>query len=118
MPWSINLYETVRGEKPVEEFTKSCEPQTIAKITHHVDLLEKHGPLLGMPHSKRLSSDLYELRIRGKQEIRIVYAFVRKTIFLLHAFKKQGQKTPRKEINTALKRFLNLPKVKSPLDKI
>lgn len=119
MPWSIKLYETARGEKPVEEFIKSCQPQTISKVAHHIDLLEKHGPFLGMPHSKRLSSDLYELRIRGKQEVRIIYAFIRKTIYLLHAFRKQTQKTPRKEIATALKRLIpqSNKNVKYPLDK-
>ena len=105
MPWSIKLYESKRGEKPVEAFIKSCEPQTIAKITHHIDLLEQHGPFLGMPHSKRLAPNLYELRIRGKQEIRIIYVFVSKNIHLIHAFKKQTQKTPHQEIQTALKRF-------------
>ncbi len=105
MPWIIKLFESKRDEKPVEEFIKSCEPQTISKISHHIDLLEKYGPFLGMPHSKRLNSDLYELRIRGKQEIRITYIFKNKNIYLLHAFKKQTQKTPRKEIDISLKRI-------------
>lgn len=117
MPWQIKLYESLRGEKPVEEFIKTRQSQTTAKITHHIDLLEKHGLFLGMPHSRKLSSGLYELRIRGAQESRIIYAFAGKTIYLLHAFKKQTQKTPHKEIDTALKRLLSLPKVKSPLDK-
>lgn len=112
MPWEIKVYESKRREKPVEEFVKSCESQTIAKITHHIDLLEKHGPFLGMPHSKKLSSELYELRIRGTQEIRIIYAFIKSNIYLLHAFKKQTQKTPRKELNLSLGRFEELVKIK------
>lgn len=105
MLWIIKLYESKRGEKFVEEFIKSREPQTISKISHQIDLLERYGHLLGMPHSKKLTSDLYELRIRGKQEIRITYTFKNKNIYLLHAFKKQTQKTPRKEIDTSLKRI-------------
>lgn len=105
MEWNIILFESKRGEKPVEEFIKSLDKATIAKVTHAVDLLEQHGAYLGMPHSKKLSRELYELRIRGKQEIRIVYIFVHKNIYLLHAFSKKTQKTPKNEIDIALKRL-------------
>ena len=105
MAWNIKAFETKRGEKPVEEFTKSLDEPTIAKIIHTIDLLEKYGPFLGMPHAKKLTSELYELRIRGKQEVRIIYGFVGKNIFLLHGFKKQTQKTPRKEIEISLSRL-------------
>lgn len=111
MLWQVIIYETKRGEKPVEEFIKSCQAQTIAKIMHNIDLLEKHGPLLGMPHAKRLSSVLYELRIRGKQETRITYTFTGNKIYLLHAFKKQTQKTPKREIDTSMKRLEEIKSV-------
>lgn len=115
MAWKVIAYESLRGEKPVETFIMSREPATISKITHHIDLLEHHGPLLGMPHAKKLSSTLYELRIRGKQEIRITYAFVKNTIYLLHAFKKQTQKTPRKELTISTQRLIEIQKA---VDKI
>lgn len=105
MSWNIKTFETKRGEKPVEEFVKSLDEPTIAKIIHTIDLLEKYGPFLGMPHAKKLTSELYELRIRGKQEVRIIYSFVNEKIFLLHAFKKQTQKTPRREIEKSLSRL-------------
>lgn len=105
MSWNIKSFESKRGEKPVEEFVKSLDESTIAKFVHSVDLLEKHGPFLGMPHSKKLTSDLYELRIRGKQEVRIIYGFVKQTIFLLHCFKKQTQKTPKKEMEISFSRL-------------
>lgn len=108
MVWQIILFETKRGEKPVEEFILQQNSQAKAKIAHLIDLLEKYGPMLGMPHSKKLTSELYELRIRGKQEIRILYSFKKHNIYLLHAFKKQTQKTPHKEIEITLKRLLVL----------
>ncbi len=108
MKWKILEYETSRGERPVAEFIKSQQPQAIAKITHLIDLLEIHGNLLGMPHAIRLEINLYELRVRGKEEIRIMYGFVGKTIYLLCGFKKQKQKTPKKEIETARTRLLSL----------
>lgn len=105
MTWMVIAFESRRGEKFVEEFIKSLEPPTIAKIAHVIDLLEKYGPLLGMPHSKYLTSKLHELRVRGRQEIRVVYAVAGNKIYLLHAFQKHTQKTPSKEIDTALKRL-------------
>lgn len=106
--WKIIEYETVRSERPIADFIKNQQPQAIAKIAHLIDLLEIHGSLLGMPHAKKLESNLYELRVRGKEEIRIIYGFTGKTIYLLHGFKKQKQKTPKKEINTARQRYLSL----------
>lgn len=105
MAWNIILFESNRGEKPVEEFTYSLDELTIPKINHHVRLLIRFGPWLGMPYSKKLTNSLYELRIRGKQEIRIIYSFKGRNIYLLHAFKKQTQKIPNKEIKIAQKRL-------------
>ena len=58
------LFESERGERPVEAFIKSLDESTIAKAIHEIDLLEKHGAHLAMPHSKKLTSNLFELRIR------------------------------------------------------
>lgn len=108
MKWKVIEYETRREERPVAKFIQTQRPQAIAKIAHLIDLLEIHGSFLSMPHSKKLDSNLYELRIRGKEEIRIIYGFKEKTIYLLHGFKKQKQETPPKEIATARQRYLSL----------
>lgn len=105
MSWTILLFETNRGEKPVNEFVKSLDEKTQSKTAQAIDLLERFGNLLRMPYSKKITGELYELRIRSKQEVRIIYCFKNRNIHLLHAFKKQTQKTPRKEIELALKRL-------------
>ena len=111
MSWRIIFFESDRGEKYVEEFIKTLDSSTIAKVGHTIDLLEKFGPVLGMPHSKKLTKELYELRIRGKGEVRIIYSFVKDSIYLLSAFKKQSQKTPKSEINLAFKRLRTIDKL-------
>lgn len=105
MTWNIVVFESERGEKPVEEFVKAQQLQTQSKITHLTDLLEEYGPMLGMPHVKKITHQLYELRIRGKEEIRIFFAFKDTNIYLLHGFKKKTQKIPQKEIEIASKRL-------------
>ncbi len=77
MIWKVILFESKRGERPIEKFIKNLNPSTTAKIAHTIDLLEKHGAFLGMPHTKKLTKEIHELRIRGKEEIRILYALMR-----------------------------------------
>lgn len=112
LPWQIVFYETFRGEYPVYEFFKRQQPQARSKITHLLDLLTTYGNMLGLPHSKALGGGLYEIRIRGKEEIRIFYCFSQdKTIYLLHAFKKQTKETPIKDLTLALQRKEEVTKI-------
>lgn len=107
--WVILTFETSKGEKVIDDFIRNLQAPTNAKIIHIVNLLKQYGNKLGMPHSKSLGSGLYELRIRGKEEIRIFYCFkAKKIIFLLHTFKKKTQTTPNKEIALALQRMKSL----------
>jgi len=106
--WEIKLFETPRGEKPVECFIKRESESAQSKILHDLGLLEQFGPTLGMPHSKLLETGLYELRIRGKNEIRIFYCFHKSRIYLLQGFSKQSQKTPQKELKVARIRKLTV----------
>lgn len=87
----------------------NSNPQAKAKIAHTIKLLKIYGNKLGLPHSKALGSEIYELRVRGKEELRIIYCFGKhKTIHLLHGFKKQTQQIPLKEIDIAFKRMKDL----------
>ena len=101
MNWKIYFFETTRGEKPVKEFIKTLSDSTISKVAKSIDLLEKYGTFLCMPHCKKITRDIYELRIRGKEEVRVLYFIQKGNIYLLHVFKKKTQKTPSKEIKIA-----------------
>jgi len=92
----------------LENFIESLEKPTIAKVLRTVDLLERFGSRLGLPHSKRISARLYELRIRGAQEVKIFYTFHKSQIFLLRGFIKKSEKTPKKEIQAALQKLKKL----------
>ena len=109
--WIIETFETRGKDKPVDEFIKKQQPQARAKIVHNVRLLKQYGSRLGMPHAKMFGGGLYELRVRGREELRIFYCFIQKTIYLLHAFKKQTQETPQKELDTARQRMGGLTSV-------
>ena len=92
-------------DKSIEQFILSLDKSTVAKTLRTIDLLEEFGHKLGMPHSKKIDKNLFELRIRGKQEVRIFYGFHKNSIILLHGFIKKSQKIPEREIFTASQRL-------------
>ena len=89
----------------VEEFISSLEKQTIAKTLRTIDLLERFAFELGMPHSKKISGPIFELRIRGMQEVRIFYCFYQEKIHLLWGYVKKSQQLPKKELHKAIYKY-------------
>jgi len=92
-------------DSSLERFIASLEKPTIARILRTIDLLERFGEKLTLPHSKRILPRLFELRIHGKQEIRMFYTFHKSQIFLLHGFRKKSQRIPKKEIHVAIQKL-------------
>jgi phage-related protein len=75
-----------------------------ARIT---EAMRQYGPNLGMPYTRALGDELFEIRARGKEGIaRIFYCTVmRGKIMILHGFVKKTDKTPRRELATARRRL-------------
>ncbi len=95
----------IRIEADVEKFIGALQEATIAKVLRTIDLLEKFGHELKSPHTKKIRADLFELRIRGQQEVRIFYTFYKKEIVLLHGYVKKSQKIPKRELECAVKQL-------------
>ncbi len=96
--------EIIIHEK-LEEFIDGLPEAAKARLIHTIDLLETLGNKIGMPHSKKVTNKLFELRILGTSNIRIFYAYQNSKAHLVHGFIKKSQKTPKNEIDTALKRL-------------
>lgn len=88
----------------VENFIRGLQARTIAKVLRTFELLEKFSHRLGMPHSKSIGTQMFELRVRGTQEVRFIYIFAGPKIIILHGFVKKSKEIPRKEIALALAR--------------
>jgi len=108
--WQILFYANNRGERPVQEFIHKLSPKPRSKVIALVRLLKEFGTFLKMPYAKKITKNIYELRIRGKEEVRIFYAISHRNIYLLHAFKKKSQEIPLKEIKLAENRFAAIDK--------
>jgi phage-related protein len=102
--YKIILFEKANS-KPVEKFILSLTSSTKAKIIRKINLLEEYGANIGMPHSKKIASNIYELRITGLEEIRLFYTVKNNLIYILHGIKKTSQKIPKKELNVVKKRL-------------
>lgn len=92
----------------IHDYLLSLQESSSTKAFKLIRLLQTFGNHLGMPYSKQISNNLFELRARGQQEIRIFYCFHENQAVIIHAFIKKSQKTPQKEIETALERISSL----------
>lgn len=105
MGWKIEYYESPSGRKVIENFIDGLSGGLQARVLRVVELLCQNGHQLGMPHSKSLGNGLFELRVRGYQEVRLFYIFgAEKNVSILHGFVKKTQATPNKELEVARKR--------------
>lgn len=75
--------------------------------------LEEFGLKAVIPHVKKIrKTDIWELRILGKDNIRVFYGIlINKRIMILHGFIKKKQKTPTKEISIALSRWQEVNRI-------
>ena len=108
MSWNIEFYKTKEGNIPVEDFVDSVPVNHRAKILSMIKLLTEYGLLIKGPYAKHIvGTSLKELRIQASPNIyRILYfAYVNKTIVLLHGFTKKTEQIPRREIETAINRM-------------
>jgi len=105
--WKIIYYETDSRTSPVFDFIQSLGSKAKAKVINALDLLVEYGIQIGPPKVKKVTStDIWELRILGKDNIRIFYvASSGRSFLLLHGFLKKRQKTDKKEIKIATLRL-------------
>ena len=102
MLWEIEYYN-----QTVERAILRLPSGLLARYLRLADLMIEFGPHLGMPHTRALRDGLLELRVKGQGGIvRVFYCTVLpRRIVMLHVFIKKSQKTPRKELDIALRRL-------------
>lgn len=101
----------IKIDKSVERFIETLENPTIAKVLRTFELLEEFGSKLGPPYTKKVAKNIFELRIRGQQEIRIFYVFKNSEVILFHAFRKKSRKIPSSEIEKAERKLKSIDNI-------
>ncbi len=102
MTWIITFYSD-RVEAEIRELPAGF----LARFLRYAERMESYGPDLGMPHTRAMGKGLFELRLKAEEGIaRVLYCtVVGRKIVLLHQFVKKTDKTPRRELDLALKRM-------------
>lgn len=116
-PYKVFFYKTAAGNMPVkaylDDLRQSNNPNDLRiyqDVLAYIEMLSMKGNTLGTPYIKKLhGTELWELRPRSE---RVIYCMIEgNTVYLLHAFTKKSQKTPKKEIDTAMIRYKQLLRI-------
>lgn len=85
---------------------KKAPKSVVIKMYALLTALENVG-YLTEPEAKKISARLFELRVKDVSQWRGLYTYVQGKVLVLAFFVKKTQKTPLKELETALKRLKN-----------
>ena len=105
--FEVRFYESDDGHKPaLEQICRIKDQKLKAKVFRSLKLLESFGNQLGWPDSAPLRDGIFELRtVHSSNIVRTLYFFQKeRTVVVTNSFIKKTQKTPEKEIETAIKR--------------
>ncbi|MBL7036710.1 type II toxin-antitoxin system RelE/ParE family toxin [Candidatus Microgenomates bacterium] len=108
--YKVSFYRTKSGNTPIDDFILKSEKSVQSKISRQVKYLKEFGLTQSNPGLKKVAStNLWEARILGRNNIRIIcVTIINERIVVLHIFKKKSQKTPRRELKLALTRYKDL----------
>lgn len=116
---TVYYYLSSSGKNPVKNFLDSLQKIQQAKVLRIFQYIEEYGLHSILPRVKKLTgTPLWEIRILGKDNIRVIYVVPTKNaVLVLHGFIKKKQKTPSKELNLALSRYYDWLEEQKLLDK-
>ena len=105
--WKVVYYISANGENPVSDFLDTLEQSSQSKILRILHNIQEYGLDSVIPHIKKLTgTPFWEIRILGRNSIRVIYVVPAKfQVLVLHGFKKKTQKTPLKELEIATRRY-------------
>jgi len=113
--YKIIFYEDKNGNSEVVSYIKELQKRSkkskecrilFNKIVAYLDMLEEQGTRIGEPFTKHLEEDLWELR---PLKHRFLYAYYKENTFvILHHFVKKTQKTPKRELENAKRKLMQL----------
>jgi phage-related protein len=103
----IIYYTTIWGENPVRDFLDSLSSKQQSKLLRAISYMEVYGLISILPHVKKLTgTPFWEIRILGRDNLRIIYISVLDDhVLLLHGFIKKTQKASPRDIQTAILRY-------------
>jgi len=71
--WRIEYFREPSGRVPVQEFIDRLPGEEQIETMVGIDMLRTHGLSLGRPWVTPLGNGLWELRIRSRRQLRVLY---------------------------------------------
>lgn len=110
--FDARLYETSAGKKVVRDWLRSFAKEDRAILGEDLKTLQIGFPM-GLPLCRSLGAGLWEVRSTlpiMRVEARMIFFQDSRvqTLVIVHGFIKKSQKTPRRDIETALRRKAEL----------
>jgi phage-related protein len=99
------FYRSDTGREPVREWLKSLDANDRRIIGEDIKDVEFSWPI-GMPLVRSLGRDIWEVRssLPHGRIARVLFCVEKDCMVLLHGFMKKTQKTPKQEIDLAIRR--------------
>lgn len=101
----VIFYRSDNGSEPVREWLLSLSKLDKKKIGADIKTVQFGWPI-GMPLVKNMSRGLWEIRVElsFRKIARILFFMDKDSIILVNGFIKKSQKTPKGEIDLAIRR--------------
>jgi len=101
----VRFFRTAHGNEPVREWLKALGQIERRMIGEEIKTVQLGWPL-GMPLVRKMSKDLWEIRVMlPRRSARVLFTVVGDTMVLLHAFFKQSQGTPSDDLDVTVARL-------------
>lgn len=105
---SVKFFCSDSGNEPVREWLKSLPREECRIVGQEIKTVQFGWPL-GMPLVRKLTKDLWEVRIRLPNRVaRVIFTTATGQMILLHGFIKKSQSTPEEDLKLAKTRHKQL----------
>lgn len=96
-------FKQASGKEPVKQYIDKLPNDLAAHVLAALKDIKEHGINNALVTCRQIEGKLWEIKIAAQ---RVFYVLIEgPTMVLLHAYKKQGQKAPKKELSVAKKRM-------------
>lgn len=101
----VAFYSTEHGKEPVRIWLKNLDSADRVSIGKDIAAAEYGWPV-GMPLCRALGQGLFEIRsgLTSGRTARVIFCIAGGRMVLLHGFIKKTQKTPKNDLDLAMKR--------------
>ena len=107
-PLEARFFRTETNNEPAREWLKSLPKEEKKLIGEDIKTVQYGWPM-GMPVVEKLYSGVWEVRTNLKDKIsRVLFTMYKEKMIILHGFIKKTRKTPKDDLNLAIKRMKEL----------